>query len=156
MNRAVPATRQSGTSRLEVEAEQLDDQRRADIGAEHGEQAGRAADDARPGEGADDERDRGGALQADGQGRPGADGKQRIAQDGAQPVAQHVAIGALDACAHHARGKQQQRDRAGKMQQDERAAHGRAAGRPASAGAQSVRGDAVVWCESGSWRSVLD
>ena len=65
MNSAVPATRQTGTRTLEIEAEQLDHQRRADIGAKHGKQAGRAADDARAGERADDQRDGGSALQAD-------------------------------------------------------------------------------------------
>ena len=49
----------------------------------------------------------------------------RIAHGGAQLVAQHVAIGALDAGLHHAGGKQHQRDRAGEVQQDDGAAHGR-------------------------------
>ncbi len=50
MNRTVPATRQSGTSGFKVEAEKLDHQRRADIGAQHGQQSRGAADDAGAGE----------------------------------------------------------------------------------------------------------
>ncbi|GAA4117776.1 hypothetical protein GCM10023067_21960 [Aminobacter aganoensis] len=38
-------------------------------------------------------------------------------------MAQDVAIGALDPGAHHARGKQEKRDGAGEMQQDDRPAH---------------------------------
>ena len=49
----------------------------------------------------------------------------RVAHGGAQPVTQHVAIGALDAGAHHAGCKQEQRDRAGQMQEYDRAAHER-------------------------------
>ena len=105
---------------LEVEAEQLDDQRRADIGAEHGKQARRCRRRCPT-------RRRSRRCSATAvalcrqmaSAAPAPHRQQRIAQDGAQPVAQHVAIGALDAGAHHARGEQQQRDRAGKMQEDD-------------------------------------
>ena len=106
----------------EIEAEQLDDQRRTDIGAEHREQAGRAADDARAGERADDERDGGGALQRNGQRRP-APPQAADSSGSCAACAQHVAIGALDAGAHLPRREQKQRDRAGKVQKDEGAAH---------------------------------
>ena len=132
----MPATSASGTSKREIEGQQLDDQRRADLGAAHGELAGDAADDARTREGADEQRHGGRALEGDGERRAGQHRHDRIAHGGAQPVAQHVAIGALDAGAHHAGRKQHQRDRAGQMQQHDRAAHGSIRRRHASAGAQ--------------------
>ena len=66
---------------------------------------------------------------------------ERVAHGGAQPVAQHVAIGALDAGAHHARGKQQQRDRAGQMQEDDGTAHSADAGQAGRYVRQNGRDD---------------
>ena len=70
MNMTVPATRQIGTSSAEIEGQQLDHQRRADLGAAHRELAGHAADDAGAGEGADQQGDGGGALEGDRQAAP--------------------------------------------------------------------------------------
>ena len=92
-------------------------------------------------------------CKAIGKRRAGQHRHDRIAHGGAQPVAQHVAIGALDAGAHHAGGKQHQRDRAGQMQQDDRAAHWPAL--PATGdGARAMlrREEMVSVCESRTWR----
>ena len=66
---------------------------------------------------------------------PASTAMHRIAHGGAQPVAQHVAIGALDAGAHHAGCEQQQRDRAGQMEEDDRTAHRPTCSRQVSSGA---------------------
>jgi hypothetical protein len=82
-----------------------------------------ARDDAGAGEGADQKRDGGGALQGYGEAGAGQHRHDRIAHGGAQTMAQHVAIGAFDAGLHHAGGKQHQRHGAGQMQKDDGTAH---------------------------------
>ncbi len=112
-----------GDKQAQIEAQQLDDDRGAEIRAECRQQAGRAADDARANEGPNQQGDRRGALQGNGKRRARADGHHRVAQDAAQFLAQEIAIGALDASAHHARGEQKQRHRARQIEQDDRTAH---------------------------------
>ena len=103
----------------EIKGQKLDDQRRADLGAAHCELARYAADDARAGEGTDQQGDGGGALEGDRQAGAGQHRQHRIAHGAAQFLFQHIAIGAFDTGAHHAGREQQQRDGAGKMDEDD-------------------------------------
>ena len=81
----------------EVEGQQLDHQRRADLGAAHGELAGRPPTMPEPAKEPTSSVTAVELCRAMASASAGQHRHDRIAHGGAQPVAQHVAIGALDA-----------------------------------------------------------
>ena len=107
----------------QVEAQELDHEGGPDIGAERAQHACRAGDDAGSDKGADEEPDGRRALKCHGKHQPRRDGRQRALQQRGEPAAQAVAIGALDARAHHAGRPEKQRHGAGKVQQNQRSVH---------------------------------
>jgi hypothetical protein len=107
----------------DVEGERLHDQRRADIGAEHGGEGRRQRDRPASGEGADHQRGRRAALDRRGDAEPGEEGALLPAQRHAEPVLQAAAEGALDAALHHVQPPEQQRRLPRQFQQQPRFRH---------------------------------
>ena len=108
---------QGGRDFGDVEGQGLDDQRGADIGAEHHGQGGDQGHRAAGGKTGHHQAGGGAALQDRGDAEAGGEGGQAVAQRGAEPAAQVGAEAALDAGLHHVQAPQQQRDRAGQIEQ---------------------------------------
>ena len=101
----------------DVEGQRLDDQRRADVGAEHHRQRRRQIDEAAGGEAGDHQAGRGAALQDRGHAEAGGESGETVAQRRAERVAQLGAEGALHAGARHMHAPQQQRHAAGEIEE---------------------------------------
>ena len=106
--------------RRDVEGQQLHDQRRADIGAEHDGERRHQADQAVGGERCGHQPGRGAALQQRGQAKPGGESGEAIAQRLAEEAAQVGAERAQHAAQDHVQAPQQQRHAAHQIEQDDR------------------------------------
>ena len=99
--------------------QQADDKGRAEIRAEKGRNPNGGRDIIAGDKAGDDQRDGCGALQADRQKETGNRCGETVADCLPELVAQKIAIGPLDAGAHHARGPEQERDRARQIDEDD-------------------------------------
>ena len=103
-----PMMNRTGASADDIERQDLDDQRGADIGAEHDRQRRHQADQAFGGERTGDQGGRGTALQQRGQADAGREGGEAVLQRLRQQQAQIGAERAQDAAVDHMQAPQQQ------------------------------------------------
>ena len=116
-NSITPSRISAGATSATLNDKQLHDQRGADIGAQHDGERRHQRHGAAGGEARHHQPGRGAALQDGGDAEAGGERGQPVAQRGAEPAAQIGAEAALDAGLHHVQAPQQQRHRAGQVEQ---------------------------------------
>ncbi|KAG0947183.1 hypothetical protein G6F31_014233 [Rhizopus arrhizus] len=109
--------------RGQVEGQQLDDQRGADVGPQHGGQGRHQADDPAGGKAGDHQAGGGAALQGGRDAQAGGEGAQAGAQRLAQRRAQGGPEGALDAGLDHVHAPEKQCDISGEVKQGNKSRH---------------------------------
>ena len=101
----------------DIEGQDLDDEGRADIGAQHDGERRHELDQTAGGEAGDHEARGRAALENGRHAHAGQEGLEAIAQRIAEEAAQPGAEGALDAGLHHVDAPQQERDRTGEIEE---------------------------------------
>ncbi len=112
-----PDQHETRRRQADIEGQELHDQRGAEIGAEHDGERRHQIDEPARGEARRHQPGRGAALQYRGDAEPGEERAPAVAEGASEQAPQIGSEGALDAALHHVQAPQQQRNRAGEIDQ---------------------------------------